>query len=242
MWDQYGFLNMPWMSRVPLMTSLGNHEVLWYQTALWNGTDSGGECGVAIQKRYPMPSPPLPKGFEARASKGGKQQGISDTPFYSFDHGPVHFVLLSSEHAFDRASAQYAWLEADLAAVDRSITPWLIVTAHRPMYVSSTNTGSPSSDMDVAALLRAELEPLLLKHRVDAFFAGHHHSQQMTCAVANQTCADAGSIARTKAYHRLDDASLSDVVREESSAAPPPPPPHGIVHFVVGAAGQWCNT
>lgn len=28
-------------------------------------------------------------------------------------------------------AAQYAWLEADLAAVDRSRTPWLIVLGHK---------------------------------------------------------------------------------------------------------------
>lgn len=26
------------------------------------------------------------------------------------------------------------WLREDLAAVDRSVTPWLIVTQHRPIY------------------------------------------------------------------------------------------------------------
>lgn len=40
---------------------------------------------------------------------------------------------VSSEHDIEPGSRQHLWLDADLAAVDRSITPWVIVTAHRPM-------------------------------------------------------------------------------------------------------------
>ena len=41
-----------------------------------------GECGVAYEVRYPMPTP-------------GRDQ-----PWYSFDYGSVHFVFMSSEHNF----------------------------------------------------------------------------------------------------------------------------------------------
>jgi len=243
MWDQYAYLAQPFAARVALMTSLGNHEIDtdWPGISLWNGTDSGGECGVPVQRRYPMPSPQLPHSHGRGRARAQPQHGFSDTPFYSFDHGSVHFAMLSSEHAFDRSSAQYAWLAADLAAVNRSATPWLIVTAHRPMYVSSSSHASPSSDQPVAALLQKEIEPLLLQYRVDVFFAGHHHSQQITCAVAHQQCADHSSVQRASELHRRDDASLADVVRTPVVSAPSAPPPFGIVHFVVGAAGQWSN-
>lgn len=55
-------------------------------------------------------------------------------PFwYSFEYGPVHFTMLSSEHDLTSGSKQRRWLEADLDAVDRCRTPWLIVALHRPM-------------------------------------------------------------------------------------------------------------
>eukprot|EP01048_Picozoa_sp_COSAG05_P014936 COSAG05_NODE_1742_length_4160_cov_2.966511_3_plen_212_part_00 len=38
--------------------------------------------------------------------------------------------------------AQLEWLKADLAAVDRSVTPWVIVQSHFPMYTSATPLGS----------------------------------------------------------------------------------------------------
>ena len=49
---------------------------------------------------------------------------------------------------------------ADLAAVDRARTPWVVVATHRPLYISSTSTGGVWDDQDVAAVLRAQLEAL----------------------------------------------------------------------------------
>jgi UDP-2,3-diacylglucosamine pyrophosphatase LpxH len=37
---------------------------------------------------------------------------------------------------FSPASPQYKWLEATLRAVDRAVTPWVIVTMHSPWYSS----------------------------------------------------------------------------------------------------------
>ena len=37
-------------------------------------------------------------------------------------------IMLDSEHDWQVGSHQHTWLEADLSAVNRSITPWVIVT------------------------------------------------------------------------------------------------------------------
>ena len=68
---------------------------------------------------------------------GVTERGIA----YSVDFGLVHFVMLSTEHDFAVGSPQRAWLEKDLAAVDRSKTPWLLTGGHRPMYSSSYGYG-----------------------------------------------------------------------------------------------------
>jgi hypothetical protein len=64
-----------------------------------------------------------------------------DSMYHSINVGPVHVVMFSSEayfylspHGLPLVAQQYAWLEADLAAVDRTITPWIITMAHRPLY------------------------------------------------------------------------------------------------------------
>eukprot|EP00983_Pelagomonas_calceolata_P020500 645786-Pelagomonas_calceolata.AAC.1 len=43
-----------------------------------------------------------------------------DQPWYSFNWGPIHFTMFSTEHATGHSSPQYKWLEADLKGVDRT--------------------------------------------------------------------------------------------------------------------------
>ena len=45
-----------------------------------------------------------------------------------------------------------------------------------------------NEDQVVAAALRAALEDLFLKYRVDATWHGHHHSYQRTCKLAHGRC------------------------------------------------------
>lgn len=59
----------PIAQRVPYMTLPGNHErdfpdsgfqkfliILICLGSFFNGTDSGGECGIPYEKRFPMPN------------------------------------------------------------------------------------------------------------------------------------------------------------------------------------------
>ena len=50
---------------------------------------------------------------------------------YSFEMGPVHFAAIDTDaYGFDEVAYilddQYTWLEEDLKAVNRSITPWVV--------------------------------------------------------------------------------------------------------------------
>ena len=60
----------------------------------------------------------------------------------------------------------YRFLEADLAAVNRSHTPWLVVGGHRPFYIDSTNAAPGWGDLTVADDLQDALEDLFLQHQV----------------------------------------------------------------------------
>ena len=42
-------------------------------------------------------------------------------------------------HTLPAGTEQYDFIVADLKAVNRSVTPWLIVGGHRPFYISSNN-------------------------------------------------------------------------------------------------------
>ena len=58
-----------------------------------------------------------------------------DTTWYSLDIAGVHWITLSNYHDFTSGSPQYNWLKADLAAIDRTVTPWVMVNTHAPWWV-----------------------------------------------------------------------------------------------------------
>lgn len=53
--------------------------------------------------------------------------------FYSVDVGPVHLVFITSYAPYQRGTPQWQWLQRDLQRVDRTVTPWLVVTLHAPL-------------------------------------------------------------------------------------------------------------
>jgi len=107
-------------------------------------------------------------------------------PWYSFQAGPAHIAILSTEHDLSAASPQAAWLAADLAAAS---SVWTIVGAHRFFYIDSSTEGR---DAAAGAELLAALEPIFVANGVDLVIAGHHHSYQRTCRVVAGACDDVG--------------------------------------------------
>ena len=109
--------------------------------------------------------------------------------WYSHDYGNVHFTWISTEHNFTFGSPMYTWLENDLASVDRSRTPWLLVMAHRPMYCSGIQKHDDNAyeirKLNYSFLTslyrrvqvgqRDAYEDLLHKYNVDLFITGHYH-------------------------------------------------------------------
>jgi len=170
-WNEFMHEIEPIAGRVPYMTCPGNHERDFPNSnSYYNDTDSGGECGVPYEMRFTMPT-------TAR-----------DQPWYSFNYGNVHFVFMSTEQNFLVGSAQYNFLVSDLSSVDRTTTPWVIFSGHRPMYIDSTNFDKPAGDQTVASLLRENLEDVLVKYKVNLAFWGHHHSYQRSCPVYQEKC------------------------------------------------------
>ena len=50
---------------------------------------------------------------------------------------PCDFDVITSYGDYNATSAQYKWLAADLKAVDRTKTPWLVASMHAPWYNSN---------------------------------------------------------------------------------------------------------
>lgn len=187
---------------------LQNHESLAPNSPsnpfFGQASDSGGECTKVVAGLFPLPAP-----------------ATSSAPYYSYAVGPVAVVIISSEHDFTVGSAQHSWLGATLAAVDRSVTPWLILTSHRPMYIDSDFSAGPTSDITVMNLLQTHVEPLMAQHKVSLGLYGHNHRlERISAAFANRTV-----LASTPS--RAADGTITHVFSK----------PTATVHYVAGTGG-----
>jgi acid phosphatase type 7 len=81
-------------------------------------------------------------------------------------------------------SPQMEWLQQDLAAVDRAVTPWVIAVFHQPYMNSNTAHATEGLPM------RRAIEDTLLQHKVDLVFSGHVHAYERSCAVAHDKCTE----------------------------------------------------
>lgn len=110
--------------------------------------------------------------FPERGEAGGVPSGSEH--FFSFDYGPVHFVILDS-HATDRSvgGEMYNWLQRDLAATGQ---PWLIALFHHPPYSKGSHDSDDAGDSRGRMIeMRENFLPLLEGAGVDLVLSGHSH-------------------------------------------------------------------
>lgn len=150
LWDSFGCLVEPYASRRPWMVTEGNHEV----------------------ETFPIIYPHGFRAYDARWLMPYEESGSASNLYYSFDTAGAHVVMLGSYTEFVPGSAQYKWLEGDLAGVDRRVTPWLVVLLHAPWYNTNLAHQGEGESMRVA------MEELLFMARVDVVFAGHVHAYE----------------------------------------------------------------
>ena len=179
-WEEWMTMIEPIASAVPYMVSIGNHE----QCTLLGGNkdpskeqpfhppwgnylhDSGGECGIPLVSRFHMPD------------NGNRLY------WYTYTYGSILLIQLSSEHDYTPGSHQYVWLLDALKRIDRHVTPWVIVTSHRPMYCSSLYEEDNAVDLQI----QKALETILVEYNVDLYIGGHYHAYERTCRIYKSKC------------------------------------------------------
>ena len=110
---------------------------------------------------------------------------LSTAPSHAHPHPAAHpsvatlpplplppLAACSSEHPFAKGTPQNAWVRAQLAAVNRTRTPWVVVGLHRMPYVDSQDGQAPGSDQLVAQQLRAAYEGMWFDYSVDMVWYG----------------------------------------------------------------------
>ncbi|KAK9452081.1 Metallo-dependent phosphatase-like protein [Limtongia smithiae] len=185
----------PVTSLKPYMVAPGNHE---------SNCDEGGQTkdNVTYTLDLCVEGQRNFTGYINHFRMPSTESGGVGNFWYSFDHGMVHYVAINTETDLGNGligeddidgpedmdsgpfgsyqNEQIDWLEKDLAAVNRSLTPWIIVMGHRPWYASASNVSST-----ICWNCKKAFEPLLLKYNVDMVFYGHIHMYERNAPVAN---------------------------------------------------------
>lgn len=110
-WDDFGRKMEDLGSSIPVLTTVGNHEV-----------QSGENC-LPYQLRYSTPY---------------KSSQSPDPAIWGREVGPVHVIAINSYSGYKNTSLQYQWLDMYLSTyVNRERTPWLVMMMHVPWYNSN---------------------------------------------------------------------------------------------------------
>jgi acid phosphatase type 7 len=111
-WDTFGRAFESLASKVPVLTTGGNHEL------------QSGENWLPYYLRYPTPY---------------RVSGSPDPAYWGREVGPVHVIALNSYADYlSNTTIQYRWLKNYLETrINRDRTPWVLVMMHTPWYSSN---------------------------------------------------------------------------------------------------------
>jgi len=180
----------PITQHVPYMVLPGNHEAACQELLTYLLCPPNQQNFTAYRHRFRMPS---------QESGAGEVENM----WSSFDQGLVHYVMLNTETDFPgspegngtisasgpfgggRNSEQLVWLEHDLQAANanRHHIPWIIVLGHRPIYTGTIAEAALVDSENIA--VGTVFAPILTKHHVDIYFAGHLHLYERMYPISN---------------------------------------------------------
>jgi hypothetical protein len=183
-WDSWFDLIQPLSTTVPWYVCSGNHEI---EVELLGGFETFKPYSnrfrmpwIVEEERGPSPEQTkcCPSSFVGKYDFGNA--------FYSFEHGPATIIFLNSYTDSSPGSVQYNWLESTLEGVDRDLTPWVFVLFHSPIY----NSNSDHQNEDEILLMKASMEDIFTKYRVNAIFSGHVHAYERSYNVLHDKLSD----------------------------------------------------
>ncbi len=142
---------------VPYPLAVGNHDV-------GNSVDLSNPKRVAGLRNY----------FAANARlipPEGSPRRLGGYPTYAFGFGNTFFIALDSDIPDD--SVQIAWLQSQLASLDRKRYVNVAVFFHHPPFSSGPHGGAKVERQ--AATIRAKWMPLFRQYHVRLLLTGHEH-------------------------------------------------------------------
>ncbi len=88
----------------------------------------------------------------------------ADRYYWSFDYGPVHFIIIDQYTTYTVGSPQYQWLVSELSGTTKK---WKILILHEPGWSAGVHGNN--------AQVQSVLQPLCEQYGVQFVFAGHNH-------------------------------------------------------------------
>ena len=169
----------------------GGVSNFWYSFDYGNAhfISFDGETDYPYSPEYPFVADTDDKGLPTR----------NET--YVTDSGP--FGYINGSYKDVQAYEQWNWMKADLAAVNRTATPWVFAMTHRPFYSSETAS--------YEVHIRNAFEPLLIEYKVDAYFAGHIHWYERIKPMRNASIVE-GDMISDNSYATGTGNSLTTLV------------------------------
>lgn len=194
-WDTWANMVQVLAQERPWMVCAGNHEI---------EMNADGSHFLAYEQRFRMPAiKPAEFGETTIPAETDYNTGAPyccssvyqteynyGNSYYSFDAASAHVIFLNPYATSNQTSTQYQWLESDLTAVNREVTPWVIVVMHCPWY--SSNMGHYEEEQTV--MMRNSMEPLFYNHHVNIVFAGHVHAYERSYPVYDNSTVEDGTV------------------------------------------------
>jgi hypothetical protein len=185
-WPSWFELMEPLLRSTPVEVAAGNHEIecddatqkpfLPYEHYFRNANRLGPAEIAAIDPNYRQTlwnhSCSTPSAFLGSYNFGNA--------FYQFQHGLVQIIVLSSYSDTRPESMQYKWLEGALRGIDRSVTPWVLVGFHCPLYTTFLGHNGEHQTTQ----MKKHMEPLFVLYGVNLIVAGHDHAYSRSYPVA----------------------------------------------------------
>eukprot|EP00940_MAST-03C_sp_MAST-3C-sp2_P001556 g1556.t1 len=225
--DAYLNAYAPSLSACPWIPVIGNHEANdgdatnRYLNLTYGETLGGDNASQAdIFERFGVTSTAESALTEllskttllGAVSHSGVPSGTSK--YFSTNVGLIHFANIDLNSGIKETDAQYAWLVADLAAVDRTITPWVFVTSHFPMYHATDYLHFDAS----ASYYKGE--------GPEAYATSGHEYQRATCDESGETC----------------ETTLGELLRSTTSVLDPVMHKFSVDVYNAGHVHDYCST
>jgi hypothetical protein len=177
-------------SQKAYMVNVGNHEA---------NCDNGGTTNKTSGEKYTASICAVGQtnftGYINHWRMPSGPSGGLGNFWYSYDYGMTHFVHIDTETdlgnglvgpdegspenggPFGSYNQQINWLTNDLASVNRTLTPWVVVFGHRGWYLSASGSVCPNC--------QTAFENLFYTYGVDLYINGHAHLYERTAPIYN---------------------------------------------------------